>query len=514
MMTDANVGRVLHDRYHLRQLLGQGSMGRVYGADDDALGGIPVAIKFLSQALLNQRMRDRFEREAKTCAQLGQRSIHIVRVTDYGVDEEGIPFYVMEYLKGSNLSDLVAQQAMVVPRFLHLLKQICLGLQCAHRGIQIEGQTFPIVHRDIKPSNILVTQNDSLGELVKILDFGIAKVLQPEGHQTNCFMGTLAYSSPEQMEGRELDARSDIYSLGVLMFQMLTGKMPLNADTHSFGGWYKAHHFQKPQPIATVNPSVKVPKVLENLVMGCLEKSAGDRPQSVAEIVTALGPLEERFGTGLQVAQRIKASLSRLPVTPAAQSSNPLEGDELYRLATWPPQMPIAEIVFPKPMQTSQGMLPTLWVMLPRIEIHKRVTCSRYNQFLFLEMPHPMLLWLTVLYNREHEPRWLPCYLDLKSPPGRQMATLLGTTGQYRILFFALEDPMRCASIQSVSIAPAQCQLLHEWAMVGQASRIPPNPTVSKDLLKHELEKIKPQILTKLETLYSSGFTAFKSPSA
>ncbi|WP_206603225.1 serine/threonine protein kinase [Leptolyngbya ohadii] len=509
MIADANVGRVLRDRYHLRQLLGQGSMGRVYGADDEALGGIPVAIKFLSQALLNERMRERFEREAKTCAQLGQRSIHIVRVTDYGVDDEGIPFYVMEYLRGQNLSDLILQQSPELPRFLYRIKQICLGLQCAHRGIQVEGKICPIVHRDIKPSNILVSQNESLGELVKILDFGVAKVLQPEGHHTNCFMGTLAYASPEQMEGRELDARSDIYSLGVMMFQMLTGKMPLNVETHSFGGWYKAHHFQKPQPVSTVNPNLRVPKILENLVMSCLEKSPTDRPQSVSEILGTLEPLEERFGTGLQVAQRIKASLSRLPVTAGPKNLSLVGGDEIHRLATWPSQMPIAEIVFPKPLQTSQGLMPMLWVMLPRIEILKRVTCSRYNQFLFLEMPHPMLLWLTVLYNRGYDPRWLPCYLDLRSTPGRQMATLLGATGHYRILFFAQEEPQRCASVQNVTIAPAQCQLLNDWAMVGQSSRLPPNPTLSKDLLKQELEKIKPQILRKLEALYSSGSTAF-----
>lgn len=240
MMTEPNVGRILQNRYRLIRLLGQGAMGQVYVAEDVALGGLPVAVKFLSQTLLNRKMRERFEREAKTCAQLGQRSIHIVRVTDYGVDEDEVPFYVMEYLKGESLSEVISHHVLSLPRFLSLTRQICLGLQCAHQGIQIDGKICPIVHRDIKPGNILVGHNDSLGELVKILDFGIAKVLEPEGNQTQCFMGTLAYSSPEQMEGRELDARSDIYSLGVMLFQMLTGKMPLNADTHSFGGWYKA----------------------------------------------------------------------------------------------------------------------------------------------------------------------------------------------------------------------------------------------------------------------------------
>ena len=504
MMTDPNVGRILRNRYQLVRLLGQGSMGRVYGADDVTLGGVPVAVKFLSQTLLNGKMKGRFEREAKTCAQLGQRSIHIVRVTDYGVDEDGIPFYVMEYLKGENLSELISRQPLSIPRFLNLTRQICLGLQCAHAGIQIDGELCPIVHRDIKPSNILVSHNDSLGELIKILDFGIAKVLQAEANQTNCFMGTLAYSSPEQMEGHELDARSDIYSLGVMMFQMLTGRMPLYADTHSFGGWYKAHHFQPPTSLEAANPSIKIPKTLENIVMSCLAKSPSDRPQNIGEVLRAFEPLEQRYGTGRQIAQRIGASLSRITVPSAPKNPEALAADEACRMATWPQNMPLAEIVFSKPLTSGEGAIPTLWVMLPMREIQKRMRCTRYNQFLFMESPHPMALWLTVLYNREHEPRWLPCYLDLKTPQGRQMARLLGQTGQYRILFFAQENPRHCFTVQTSSIAPAQCKLLQEWATIGQISSVNSNPSVSKDYLRGALEDVKPKILIKLEALYNS----------
>jgi eukaryotic-like serine/threonine-protein kinase len=516
-MVDINVGRMLQNRYRLSRLLGQGSMGRVYGAEDVALGGIPVAIKFLAQTLLNQRMRDRFEREAKTCAQLGQRSLHIVRVTDYGVDEDEIPFYVMEYLRGESLSEVISQRAIALPRFLTLTRQVCLGLQCAHQGITIDGKTYPIVHRDIKPSNVLVSRDESLGELTKILDFGIAKIMQDEGNQTQCFMGTLAYSSPEQMEGRELDGRSDIYSLGVMMFQMLTGKMPLHADTHSFGGWYKAHHFYPPQSFEAANVNLRIPKALENLVMGCLSKSPSDRPQTINEVIQALVPLEERFGTGRQIAHRINASLSRLPVASApepllavttASSPTTTAANELRQMAAWPSNMPIAEIVFPKAMQISNGTMPTLWVMLPQREIDKRLVCTRYNQFLFLEAPHPMALWLTVLYNREHEPRWLPCFLDLKTAQGRQIANLLGKTKQYRILFFAQEAPQRCANLQNASIAPAQCNLLQDWATIGQLSKSQSNSSISKDYLRSALEELKPQILIKLESIHSDNSSA------
>ena len=492
-------------------------MGRVYEADDDVLGDVPVAVKFLSQTLLTRGMLARFEQEAKTCAQLGQRSMHIVRVMDYGVDEDGIPFYVMEYLKGESLTEVIKRRALLLPRFLNLTRQICLGLQCAHQGIKIDGMIYPIVHRDIKPSNILVSQDDSLGELVKILDFGIAKILQSEVSQTGCFMGTLAYASPEQMEGHELDARSDIYSLGIMMFQMLTGTMPLLASTQSFGGWYKVHHFHQPKSFKEADPNAKLPRLLEELVVACLAKAPSGRPQNVAQILEALKPLEERYGAGREVARRIEASLNRkLPVKSVSETSveeaiaQPKESDilsaeEVFRLVSWPKTMPIAEIVFPKALSSQSVNLATVWVMLPKAEIEKRMVCTRYNQFLFMEAPHPMVLWLTVLYNREHGARWLPCYLDLKTTLGRQMIMLLGNAGKYSLLFFPQQSPEYCINVQTATIASGQCKLLRDWANVGISTQSQPVPDVSKDHLKAALETLKPKILMKLESIHDRG---------
>lgn len=504
-MRDPNLNRILTNRYQLVELLGQGSMGRVYGAKDILLGGVPVAVKFLAQTLLNQRMRDRFEREAMTCALLGQRSIHIVRVTDYGVDEDEIPYYVMEHLKGESLSELILRQPLTLPRFLNLTRQICLGLQCAHQGIVIDGQVCPIVHRDIKPSNILITQDESYGELAKILDFGIAKTLQADSNQTNCFMGTLAYSSPEQMEGQVLDARSDIYSLGVMMFQMLTGRMPLNADTHTFGGWYRAHHHQPPRSFEEANSASRVPKVLENLVMSCLAKSPNDRPQTVGDVLRALEPLEQRFGVGRQIGKRIEAALSKIPVVATPKTPSIATSDDVCRLASWPANKPIGEISFPNPIRTTKDMLATLWVMLSRQEIQDRQLCTRYNQFLFAPSPHPTLLWLTVLYNRDHGARWLSSYLDLKSSQGQQMARLLSESGQYRILFFAKEDPQKCANVQTSTIALAQCEQLKQWITMGQMSPSVGQFAMARAQLKEALEHLKPKVLMKLESLYNDS---------
>lgn len=516
-MADPNIGRKLNNRYQLVELVGQGSMGRVYAAKDTLLGGVPVAIKFLSQAMLNQKMRDRFEREATTCALLGQRSIHIIRVSDYGIDEDGIPFYVMEYLQGRSLSEIVMQQPLKLPRFLSISRQICLGLQTAHEGIPIEGKLYPIVHRDIKPSNILITQDESFGELAKVLDFGIAKTLQADGNQTNCFMGTLAYSSPEQMEGQELDARSDLYSMGVMMYQMLTGKMPINADTHNFGSWYKAHHQYHPRTFEEVNAKVRVPKVLENLIMSCLAKEPSDRPQSATEIIKALEPLEQRFGSGREIGKRIEAVLSKVPVvdrpdveeakTVAATSapSIPQSPAEICRRTSWPSNKPIGDIAFPKPIPTGKVPLPALWVMLSQEEVDRRRICTRYNQFLFVPAPHPTLLWLTVLYTRQHGPRWLSSYLDLKTSFGQQLTRLLGETGSYQILFFAKENPKQCSHVLRSTIAPAQCKLLKNWMSMGQMAPKTNAFAMTKGQLKQALEELKPKILMKLESLYDSG---------
>ncbi|MGG6292966.1 serine/threonine-protein kinase [Leptolyngbya sp. AN02str] len=503
-MADPNIGRVLINRYQLVELLGQGAMGRVYGARDVLLGGVPVAVKFLAQTLLNQKMRDRFEREATTCALLGQRSIHIVRVSDYGVDEDEIPFYVMEYLKGQGLSEMIMQKPLTLPKFLGITRHICLGLQTAHQGIPIDGKLYPIVHRDIKPSNILICQDDSFGEIAKILDFGIAKTLQEDSDQTNCFMGTLAYSSPEQMEGKELDARSDIYSLGVMMYQMVTGKMPLNAETHTFGGWYRAHHYQAPHPFSEVNASVRVPKALENLVMRCLSKEPGNRPQTVVDVLRSLEPFDQRFNSGLELSQRIGSTLAKVGISKESKQKTPaaVTPDDVCKLAAWPANKPIGEISFPNAIRTSQGLLATLWVMLTDPEIQKRQQCSRYNQFLFAPAPHPTVLWITVLFNQQHGPRWLYSYLDLKASQGQQMARLLSENGQYRVLMFSKENPKECSNVLTVSIAAAQCRQLQEWVSMAQVSPQTNQFGLSKSFLKKELDVIKPQILMKLEDLY------------
>ncbi|OUL36212.1 serine/threonine protein kinase [Nostoc sp. T09] len=511
-MSDPNIGRLLSKRYQLQELIGTGAMGRVYRAKDVLLGGVPVAVKFLALSIQNEKMRlqERFEREAKTCALLGQKSIHIVRVMDYGVDGKNTPFYVMEYLQGQSLSNIVRLQNLTLPRFLSMVRQICLGLQCAHDGISVDGTIYPIIHRDIKPSNMLVIQDSSFGELVKVLDFGIAKLLQSDGNVTNYYLGTLAYSSPEQMEGKELDNRSDIYSLGVMMFEMLTGTMPLVPTTASFGAWYKAHRYQEPTSFAEAAPALQLPKQVEDLVMSCLAKAASDRPQNISEILSVLASIEQHYHTRLTISETdvladgktVKVELAQQTKADSQRSDFESEIAPTY---SWPQNKPIADIVFPQIIRTNAGTLPSLWIMLPQEEIQKRLVCKRYNQFLFITIPHPMLLWITAIYNRKHGPKWLPYYLDLKTSFGQEIATALGQTGYYRLLFFARETPGTCSHMLVCSIAPAQCQKLQEWATSSQVLVSSAEPQMSKGLLKREYEKIKPLILTKLEGINSNS---------
>jgi eukaryotic-like serine/threonine-protein kinase len=539
----------LNNRYELLELIGRGAMGRVHRAKDTRLGGAVVAVKFLAQTLNNQRMRERFWAEASTCAQLGQKSIHIVRVTDYDLNEDDVPFYVMEYLEGHGLNEIIRKQTLPLPKFLSYARQICQGLQTAHNGIEMNGAICPVVHRDVKPSNIWITQDPSFGELVKVLDFGISKLLQEDSGQTSTFMGTMVYSSPEQMEGRELDSRSDIYSLGVMMYEMLTGELPIQADTHSFGGWLRAHSTQVPRSFNQVKPGLNIPKAVEDLILACLAKEMPDRPQTMGDILKALEPIEARFQENIKLSSRIGDALNRstpsptrerldenetikvenrgTPPTgrrgPADRSSggqgrteaplrvtgSGLAADALLRTATWPKDRPIAQIVFPRVEMVDGEALPCLWVMLESYEEIKNIKLSKlynrvYKNFLCLPSPHPTVAWLTAFYNQlYHEakgPRWLPCYLDLKTPIGQNLVRLLGEKGEYQLLFFAQELPQKCAYVTTIKISPALQNNLKEWSITSAQWRAVGEASLSKKILKDEFDKLKPRITTELKS--------------
>ncbi|MEH2423624.1 MAG: serine/threonine-protein kinase [Nostoc sp.] len=495
---DDYIGQFLNNRYLIRDLIGKGGMGRVYLAEDTAKGGMPIAVKILSLSLVNQQMSQRFAREIFIGAQLGRKSKHIVRILSYGITEDKTPFYVMEYLQGKNLKQILKIQPLTISKFLEICNQICLGLQCAHQGISLKGEIYPIVHRDIKPENIFISEDSKQGEIVKILDFGIAKFLTERSGMTltDSFIGSLPYCSPEHMEGRKLlDVRSDIYSLGVLMFEMLTGKHPFQTKSNSFGTWYQAHRFQMPPTVEEVNPQVKIPQVLEKILMSCLAKEVSDRPQNVNQILKDLEKVSIQLNDVIPSNSSETIQLScPVQLVPATLLS---EKECLQK--NWPKNKPIAPIGFSHLLHTTQRPIPTFWAMLPKQEMIKFLDKIHGTEFISQMNVYPMLLWVTVLYNAEPSlTKWLPCFLDLKDNKGQKIARSLAEVGYYHLLFFALEDPNRCSHVTTLSLTANQRQQLVDCLEMSQQLNETILPNQAKNLLQTEYEKLKLDILRKL----------------
>lgn len=291
-----------HQRYVLMQRIGGGGMGEVFLATDTLLGR-SVALKLLSGKLATEPMRKRFEREVAVCAAL--KSDHIVQVFDYGVTTEGYPFFVMEYLEGQTLGQLLKQKRRLsIEHTVNLITQVCAGLHLAHQGVHLQWHGTPsrqpvkVVHRDLKPDNIFLVPT-ALGEFVKILDFGIAKIRSDHiehTHITDMFMGTYQYASPEQLRAeKDLDERADIYSLGMILYKMLTGTAPFDfafeqhADLQPSGAvWAVAHLTKPPIPLRQQRGCEALPLELEAVLMRCLQKAPKQRFASVLELSQAL----------------------------------------------------------------------------------------------------------------------------------------------------------------------------------------------------------------------------------
>ena len=494
---DVYIGKFLNNRYLIRDLIGKGGMGRVYLAEDAAKGGMAVAVKILSLSLVNDQMSQRFIREIFICAQLGRKSKHIVRMLSYGITEEKVPFCVMEYLPGKNLKKILQNQILTIKQFLDFCHQICLGLQCAHQGISLKGQVYPVIHRDIKPENIFIVEDPKAGAIAKILDFGIANFLTECAGMTltDSFIASLPYCSPEYIEGRKLlDMRSDIYSLGVLMFEMLTGKHPFYTTSQLFSTWYQAHHFEIPPSFDKVNTEAKIPHKLEYLVISCLAKNPSDRPQDVSQILITLETVKTQLNDkSFNSSNRLESSYT-LQLIPFISIS---EKNCLHQV--WPTNKPISIIGFPHLLHTSQGTMPTFWAMLPKKEISKFLDETNGTEFISKMNLYPMILWTTVLYNADLPlTRWLSYLLDMKDSRGQKIAQILAETGYYHLLFFAFEEPTSCVHVKTLTLTASQRQQLADWLELSQNSSEVINFNQAKVILKAEYEKIKPEILRKL----------------
>lgn len=321
------IGRCLGDnqRYRIDKRLGGGGMGDVFLATDTRIG-LQVALKLLKDTLVEStEMRQRFEREITISAALP--SEHIVNVSDCGVTPEGYPFYIMEYLRGESLGDLLRREKHIgLDLTVKIITQICSGLLPAHQGITLpNGEHIKeVVHRDLKPDNIFLLDTDS-GNRVKIVDFGIAKLRNERSENltlTNTFLGTLRYSSPEQMMGdKNLDGRADIYSLGVMMYEMLSGADPFGFSREprhvSEASWIVAHTQEQPKSLRSNAGCEQFPVELDELVCRCLAKDPQQRFRSVAELSQALQAIFTATPDRTRVQTRPDGSGDLAPVTPS-----------------------------------------------------------------------------------------------------------------------------------------------------------------------------------------------------
>lgn len=489
-MDDDRTERLLVDRYVLLEKIGQGAMGLVFRAQDLRLGSI-VAIKFLEHTLKKPEMCDRFALEARASAQL--TSDFIVNVTDYGVDERDTPFYVMEYLEGQSLKDLMQRQPLPLARFFNLSQQICLGLQCAHQGIRLgsSDRLYPIVHCDIKPSNILVVPDPFIGERVKILDFGIAKVMTGEAEIGGFGGGTPQYCAPEQWEGQQLDPRSDIYSFGTVMFEMITGRLPLRPRTHDPINWLRAHRDQVPARFSAVSPALDLPNALETLVLSCLEKSSENRPGSAGEILQILKTIGHPYGAYLSIH-------SAAPVTkplPVDREATVAKLRQANPLPVFPKEISPDRILV-KSLSIQQETLAIVSKVLPEELIRRLQIHQLYNKLhpVFIHIPYsyPLLLWLTAIHTPRFRTLWLPYYLDFKKAEDLKLIRLLCQKERYQLMLFDREDPHWCSFSKSIKIKPERRLDLQQWAIAAQSQVTVGSPQASQKLLDAEFQRLKP----------------------
>ncbi len=280
-------GLKLNNRYGLLEPIGQGGKSIVYRANDFNLNKI-VACKILLPELVNDELNfKRFRQEAIAAKRLEHSNIN--SVSDFG-EWNGQPFMIMEFLAGKSLADIIDTEAKLsIHDAISIFKQIADGCAYAHAR--------NIIHRDLKPSNIVLTNKEGQGYSVKIIDFGIAKIITENTiagtklTKTGDIFGSPLYMSPEQCMGRTVDQRSDIYSLGILMYEVLTGKPPLEGPTPMVTIF--KHTKEMPTKFGDIGIEPKTSQAIEKIVFKCLAKEAKQRYQTMEEIISALNKVSK-----------------------------------------------------------------------------------------------------------------------------------------------------------------------------------------------------------------------------
>ncbi len=283
--TDPLLGVTVQGRYRIIRQIGEGGMGIVYEAEH-VLIEKRVALKVLREDFSSRpEVVERFRQEAKSASRIGHE--HIVDISDFGETPDGQNYFVMEMLDGEDVASVLAREGTLAPtRAVHIALQCCRALGAAH----VKG----IVHRDMKPENIFLVQRDGHADFVKLVDFGIAKMsdIETQGApgrkltKTGMIFGTPEYMSPEQAAGRPLDHRVDVYAVGIILYESVTGRVPFIAD--SFMGVLTQHMFEEPPPLREANPHVTASPELEAIIAQAMSKDPMQRFGSMDGFAQAL----------------------------------------------------------------------------------------------------------------------------------------------------------------------------------------------------------------------------------
>lgn len=349
------LGHVFLDRFQTIRVLGEGGMGRVYLAHDTNLDR-QVVIKVMHDHIAADPLfRERFQRETLLTAQFTHP--YAVTVYDANTDPEKGPFILMEYIEGETLDTVLARNRRLDPmRVGRLLRMLCEVLQAAH--------SKGIIHRDLKPANLMIVDPDTPYELVKVMDFGLAKLLGPQAKAqvTNCefAVGTPGYMCPEQARGEDMDHRGDLYAVGVILFEVLTGQLPFAG--RSTMDILIAHATEEPPSFAGIGVVGVVPHAIEQVVQSCLAKDPNQRPKNARE-------LSEKYEAALSdyQAQQLLALTPAAPPVPRQGRLWPGRGASLPSPATMQaqavvptlPPPPAPPIVSPPPPPEPVVLTPT-----------------------------------------------------------------------------------------------------------------------------------------------------------
>src|SRR5580692_6355727 len=283
-VVDPLIGRMINDRFRITDVLARGGMGKIYRAEQAPLGRV-CALKVLSPSSGAGEHDGEFHKRFFLEASIASKLTHpnTVTIFDYGRTEDDIYYMAMEYLEGATLQRAIRTAgAFPEERATHIARQICRALREAH--------SLGVIHRDLKPANIFLVEHGDEADFVKVLDFGLVKnVGQGPGEEltrVGVFVGSPKYMAPEQIRGDKVDARTDIYALGTILYEMIAGKVPFARE--STVHIMVAQVNEPPPPIRTMNPNAQVSPALEEAIMRCLSKDPEQRFRSMDEVLVCL----------------------------------------------------------------------------------------------------------------------------------------------------------------------------------------------------------------------------------